>query len=171
MFVSNFRVTSELLGLLNSQVVSGLDNGQTEFVQLIIETIIQKTLAPVNIDYSSTVYVSNMLDVFQNLLTDISFSGRSQFVESMQNFAYSLVEDSLCNGPAITHSRPLYYLHAAALSPPVLANTRFSSTTGSDYVQFPSQVVSTEVGQDSELEFINVTHCFLCRWPVSMCLT
>ena len=125
--------------LLTNEMVSGQDNEQTEITQLILEEMIQKTLVPVNIDYSNTNYIPRMLEIFRSLIVDASFSGRSQFLESMQNFAYSLVESSLCDGPPVIHSTPQYYLYAAKISPPLLAGMRFSSSSDSDYIQYPSQ--------------------------------
>ena len=99
-----------------------------------------------DIDYTNTSYVSNMLDIFQQLLSDRSYTGQSFFIESMKSFAYSLLEDSLCDGPVFAFSRPLYYLEAAKLTLPSLIGKRYASINNSDYVQFPAQIINTQVG-------------------------
>lgn len=130
---------------LDNELISGQDRNQSDLVQFIVEELIQKTLAPSNIDYSNTRYITNMLNVFQTLLENIGFAGRSLFVNSMKSFAYSLIEESLCNGPAINFSRPLYYMQAAKLSPASLSGRRFSSTSDADFVQFPTEIIFTQV--------------------------
>lgn len=130
-----------MFAALTNKIVTGQDD---ELIRRILQTLIQKTLAPVNIDYSNSSYVANMLDIFQTLLVDLSFAQRSLLVKSMQKFAYSLVEESRCNSSAITYSKPQYYLQTAKLSFDALAGRRFFSANGSDYVQFPN-VSSTQV--------------------------
>lgn len=135
-----------MLAVLTGGTISGADRNQSDITRFIIQELIQKTKAPVNINYSNnTQYVSNMLDIFQTLLNLASFEGRSSFVDLMKQFAYSLVEDVECNTPALIHTRPQFYLMVQKISPSMLAGRKFTSTSGADYVQLPAQVISTQV--------------------------
>lgn len=139
------RVSAELLTLLSNRLVFGESRNQSNITQLIIEELVQKTLAPVNIDYTNTQYISNMLDIFQQLAADATFIGRSLMVEAMKSFAYSLLEGSECDAPPLTHTRPLFYLEAVKLSPSSLAGRQFAFNNGGDYVQLPNQVSAMQV--------------------------
>lgn len=142
-----------MLEALNNGLVSGQDPSQYNLTQFILEELIQRTLPPSNIDYSATLYVNNMLDIFQSLLADPSFSGRSLLVQTIKSFAYSLLDGVTCNAPAIVHSRPLYYLRVAKLSHSALNGQRFSSNNNSDFVQFPTQIIAPQV---SRINYFNM---------------
>lgn len=144
-FIYTCRVSSDLLGAVTNGFVSGQDISQYNLTQFILEALIEKTLPPFSINYTGTTYLQNMLDIFQGLLVDPSFSGRSSLVQTMQSFAYSLLEDTLCNEAAVTHSRPQFYLIAAKLSHSALAGRRFSSNNNTDFVQFPTQIIAPQV--------------------------
>lgn len=109
-----------------------------------MEELIAKSVFP-EIDYSSTRYIPNMLDVFQSLVTDPSFTGRSLLVQIMKSFAYSQLDNVDCNAPALAYSRPQLYMEAAKLAPSTLAGRRFSSSNGIDFVQFPTQIIAPQV--------------------------
>lgn len=140
-----FRVSTDLLHTLMDGSVSGDDHDQSDLLRQIDDQLIRKTLAPVNIEYSST-YVSNMLDSFDRLIADSTFNGRSVFADAMKFFAYSLLEDVECNSTAIKYSRNTFFFQAMKISPLALSGRRFISNTGADYVQLPTQMIlSTQV--------------------------
>ena len=127
--------------------VSGSDSDQSTTLRLIIDQLVSITLRPVNVDYTSTNYIVNMLDVFNSILTDASFSGQSLFVQSMKSFAYSLVEDDACpttNTEVLrSYSRSAFFLEGLKIRPELLANRQFISSASNDYIQFPSQSLRT----------------------------
>jgi hypothetical protein len=125
--------------------VSGQDPSQYNLTVFILEELIRSTLPPLNIDYSSTKYVDNMLDIFQSVLADPSFYGRSLLVQTIQSFVYSLLDGITCNSTTLTFSRPLLYLRAAKLSHSALSGLRFSSNNNTDFVQFPTQIIAPQV--------------------------
>ena len=139
--VTIFRVSTDLLLVLMDGSVTGRDRNQSNLVKLIDDELIRKTLAPLNIDYSSIMYVSNMLDSFDRIVSDPTFSGRSLLADTMKFFAYSLLEDVECNSTAITYSRNTFFLLAMKSSASSLAGRRFISISGADYVQFPNQMI------------------------------
>lgn len=145
MCILKLSISSDLLEALNEGRVSGQDPIQYNLTRSILEELIQRTLPPFNVAYSNTAYVPNMLDIFQTLLADPSFSGRSLLVQTMKSFAYSLLSDELCNAPAISHSRSLYYMGAAKLSHSSLSGKQFSSNNDTDFVQFPTQIIAPQV--------------------------
>lgn len=146
----NPSISSDLLEALNEGRISGQDPTHYNLTQSILEELIQRTVPPFNVSYSGTMYVSNMLDIFQTLLADPSFSGRSLLVQTIQSFAYSLLNGELCNAPAITHSRALFYLRAAKLSHSSLSGQRFSSNNNTDFIQFPAQIIAPQVRNNGQ---------------------
>ncbi len=125
-----------------------MDSEQSDTLQLIVNQLISVTLVTgLNIDHTSTNYVQNMLDVFNYILNEVSFRGQSLFVQSMKNFAYSVVEDESCpvsNTEVLrTFSRPSFVLEGLKIRPALLAGRQFVSSESQDYVQFPPQALST----------------------------
>lgn len=140
------RVSSRLLSLLTAGQVSGSNRNQSEAVSLIINQLITLTQSGPNID-TGAVYINNMLDIFQFILSDVSFQGKSTFVQSMKTFAYSLVQEQACPAAntevaTVVYSRPLFNLQALKILPVALANRRFINRQSEDYVQFPSQSIN-----------------------------
>ncbi len=142
----SLRVSLDMNSILDAGLVSGSAQNQSDVTRLIIDELILKTLSSSNnVDYSNTLYVSTMLDIFQTLLVpNTSFAGRSQLVQSMKSFAYSLLEDSSCNS-SMQFFRTQFYLEASKLSPFNLTGRRFASNNDADYVQLPTQVITTPV--------------------------
>ena len=131
--------------------MSGSNINQSDTVRLIIDQLIALTMTGPNINYT-TEYMNNMLDIFQFVLSDESFRGRSNFVTSMKTFAYSLVQEAAC--PAantehlVSYSRLSFNLQALKIQSSTLANRQFVSSSNvggerEDYVQFPAQSLST----------------------------
>ncbi len=128
--------------------MSGDSSDQSNALKLIVDELITTTLTTgANIDHTPTNYVQNILDVFDYILSEASFSGQSLFVQSMKNFAYSLVEDDLCpldNTEVLrTYSRGSFVLEGLKIRPMLLAGRRFTTSESQDYVQFPPQPLST----------------------------
>ena len=46
--------------------------------------------------YTSSL-TGNISDIFQRILDDVTFSRRSEFLQIMKTFAYSLLDGELCN--------------------------------------------------------------------------
>lgn len=135
-----------LLELLVSGELSGMNDAQVGVVQLTVDQLIRKTVMPTNIAYAGSVYVNTMMDIFNRLILDSSFNGRSRLAESMKSLAYSLLEDVSCQSEPLIYLTDSFYLQAERLAPSSLAGRRFSSSNGQDYVQFPTgMILSTQV--------------------------
>ena len=106
-----------------------------------------------------------MSDIFQLVLDDVTFSGRSEFVETMKLFGYSLLDGEPCNTEYVFQkwfvmklamnisssfpvtkilSRLLFHLVVERLPPASLAQRRFTASFSSDnddFVKFPSDSI------------------------------
>ncbi len=79
----------------------------------------------------------------------------SRFVQSLQAFAYSLLDGRACPYNT-TETRPSYYLETLRLRPSSLYGRRFSAEVGGDFLQYPSESVfrtepTSEVGQAEQI--------------------
>ncbi len=128
--------------------LNGADNDHTDTLRLTMDQLIltSTTLTTTNTNIDNN-YVSNMLNVFNSILTDPSFIGQSLIVQSMKSFAYSLVEEDTCpasNTEVLkTHSRTAFVLEALKIRPLLLASRQFMSSDSADYIQFPAQSLTT----------------------------
>ena len=48
--------------------------------------------------------MGNISDIFQLVLGDVTFARRSEFVETMQSFAYSLLDGEPCSIKSVQHT-------------------------------------------------------------------
>ena len=119
---------------------------QSDVVRLTINELIRKTEVPSNISYSSGGFVSIMMDIFNRLILDATFDGRSRLADSMKAMAYSLLEDIPCQSPPVTYVRDTFYFQAVKLALSSLPGRRFNSSNAADFVQFPTaMVLNTQV--------------------------
>jgi hypothetical protein len=138
-------VTNSLYKLLSqgtlvgstAQFVNGKDQLQFDVVQYILSEVISRSSAR----YTDPL-TGNLSDIFQLVLDDATFSQRSEFLQTMQSFSYSLLDGEPCdiNAPVSkTLSRLLFHLVAERLPPSLLAQRRFTASFNSDddYVKFP----------------------------------
>ncbi len=138
------RVSTSLTTTVTT--LNGADNDQTNTLRLTVDQlIVTSTTLTINTNIDN--FVSNMLNVFNFILTDPSFMGQSLFVQSMKSFAYSLVEGETCptsNTEVLkSYSRPAFVLEALKIRPSLLTSRQFMSSDSSDYIQFPSQGLTT----------------------------
>lgn len=66
------RVSSDLFALLTSGQVSGEDQKHSDVTRYIIDELISKTRSPMNVNVTLP-YTTTMLDIFQRIISDISF--------------------------------------------------------------------------------------------------
>ena len=103
-----------------------------------------------------------MREIFTVLFSN---SRRDRLTQSMQRFAYSLVEDTPCPDTAqetsFTYTRSLFYLEAVKAQPLALVGRRFSSSSDNadrDFLQFPPETIVDATSSSATVSCV----CHLC---------